>query len=43
MDCLVNDVIDDENLRARVLKFLVGNGVTDEVYVCKYKPVYLQI
>ena len=43
MDCLVNDVIDDENLRARVLKFLVGNGVTDEVYVCKHKPVYLQI
>ena len=43
MDCLVNDVITDGNLRARVLKFLVGNGVTDEVYVCKHEPVYLQI
>lgn len=43
MACLVNDVTTDKELRARVLKFLLFNGVTDEVYVCKHKPVYLQI
>ena len=43
MDCLVNDVITDEKLRARVLKFLIYFGVTDDVYVCKHKSVYLQI
>ena len=43
MDCLLNDVLTDEKLRARVLKFLIYFGVTDEVYVCKHTSVYLQI
>ena len=43
MDCLINNVITDEKLRARVLPFLIYFGVTDEVYVCKHQPVYLQI
>ena len=43
MDCLLNDVLTDEKLRARVLKFLIYFGVTDEVHVCKHTSVYLKI
>ena len=43
MDCLLNDVLTDEKLRARVLKFLIYFGVTDEVHVCKHTSVHLQI
>ena len=43
MECLLNDVLTDEKLRARVLKFLIYFGVTDKVYVCKHTSVHLQI
>ena len=43
MACLLNDVLTDEKLRARVLKFLIYFGVTDEVHVCKHTSVHLQI